>query len=221
MRWNAWQRQPPKSIERRSQLRQGSEQGRLWAQGTARVGEHYRVRRIPVIKKQAISAYDPRVIEATGVAMMATAQGADHTAGNLPRLKTRDMNIDQIIEQSLAHQARVAANDSLGLCIFGMSVTNPNTEFLANALNAAHGTTLTKDFFEPLGREALRLFLADAPHFVLLDIMMPGANGYDVCRETRARDPDVPIIFISAMLSLGLRSISSTTSRSGTRSTSS
>jgi aldehyde:ferredoxin oxidoreductase len=140
-----------------AEMRRGSENGRLWAQGTARVGEHYGVRRVPVIKKQAISAYDPRVIEATGVAMMATAQGADHTAGNLPRLKTREMTIDQIIEQSLAHQARVAANDSLGLCIFGMSVTNPNTEFLANAINAAHGTTLTKDFFEPLGREALRM----------------------------------------------------------------
>jgi DNA-binding response OmpR family regulator len=48
------------------------------------------------------------------------------------------------------------------------------------------------------GREAVRLYLADAPHFVLLDIMMPGANGYDVCREIRGRDPDVPIIFISA-----------------------
>jgi two-component system, OmpR family, alkaline phosphatase synthesis response regulator PhoP len=48
------------------------------------------------------------------------------------------------------------------------------------------------------GREALARYTADAPHFVLLDIMMPGANGYDVCREIRARDPDVPIIFISA-----------------------
>jgi aldehyde:ferredoxin oxidoreductase len=140
-----------------AEIRQGTEKGRLWAQGTARVGEHYNVRRVPVIKKQAISAYDPRVVEATGIAMMATAQGADHTAGNLPRLKTREMDIAQIIEQSLAHQARIAANDSLGLCIFGMSVTNPNTEFLANAINAAHGTSLTKDFFEPLGREALRL----------------------------------------------------------------
>jgi aldehyde:ferredoxin oxidoreductase len=140
-----------------AEMRRGSERGRLWAQGTARVGEHYQVRRVPVIKKQAISAYDPRVIEATGVTMMATAQGADHTAGNLPRLKTREMDAGHIIEQSLAHQARVAANDSLGLCIFGMSVTNPNTEFLAETLNAAHGTSLTKDFFEPLGREALRL----------------------------------------------------------------
>jgi aldehyde:ferredoxin oxidoreductase len=140
-----------------AEMRRGTEQGRLWAQGTARVGAHYNVRRVPVIKKQAISAYDPRVVEATGITMMATAQGADHTAGNLPRLKTREMTAEQIVEQSLAHQARVAANDSLGLCIFGMSVTNPNTEFIANALNAAHGTSLTKDFFEPLGRDALRL----------------------------------------------------------------
>jgi len=140
-----------------AEIRQGTEKGKLWAQGTARVGEHYHVRRVPVIKKQAISAYDPRVVEATGITMMATAQGADHTAGNLPRLKTREMDTAAIVEQSLAHQARVAANDSLGLCIFGMSVTNPNTEFLANAINAAHGTDLTKEFFEPLGREALRL----------------------------------------------------------------
>src|SRR5437762_9263585 len=140
-----------------AEIRQGTETGRLWAQSTARVGEHYNVRRVPVIKKQAISAYDPRVVEATGIAMMATAQGADHTAGNLPRLKTREMELPAIIEQSLAHQARIAANDSLGLCIFGMSVTNPNTEFIANAINAAHGTSLTKDFLEPLGRATLRM----------------------------------------------------------------
>jgi len=120
------------------------------------VGEHYKVRRVPVIKKQAISAYDPRVVEATGISMMATAQGADHTAGNLPRLKTREMDLESLVSQSLLHQTRVAANDSLGLCIFGMSVTNPNTEFIAAAANAAHGTTLTKDFFEALGRDALR-----------------------------------------------------------------
>jgi aldehyde:ferredoxin oxidoreductase len=140
-----------------AEIRRGTDTGRLWAQGTARVGQHYNVRRVPVIKKQAISAYDPRVVEATGITMMATAQGADHTAGNLPRLKTREMDTAAIIEQSLAHQARVAANDSLGLCIFGMSVTNPNTEFIANAINDACGTTLGKDFFEALGRDTLRL----------------------------------------------------------------
>jgi aldehyde:ferredoxin oxidoreductase len=140
-----------------AEIRQGTEKGRIWAQGTARVGEHYNVRRVPVIKKQAISAYDPRVVEATGITMMATAQGADHTAGNLPRLKTREMDTEALLSQSLAQQVKVAANDSLGLCVFGQSVTNPNTEFLANTINAAHGTSLTKDFFETLGRETLRL----------------------------------------------------------------
>jgi len=138
-----------------AEIRKGSEQGRLWAQGTARVGDHYKVARIPVIKKQAISAYDPRVIEATGISMMATAQGADHTTGNLPRLKTREMDLDALISQSLVAQTNCAATDSLGLCIFGRSVTEPNTQFLADAINAAHGTTLTKDFFAELGRETL------------------------------------------------------------------
>ena len=140
-----------------AEIRKGTEKGRLWAQGTARVGEHYKVSRVPVIKKQAISAYDPRVVEATGISMMATAQGADHTAGNLPRLKTREMDLESLVSQSLLHQTRVAANDSLGFCIFGMTVTNPNTEWLTSAINAAHGTTLTPDFFEALGRDALRL----------------------------------------------------------------
>ena len=47
------------------------------------------------------------------------------------------MDLDALISQSLLQQTRVAANDSLGLCIFGMSVTNPNTEFLTTAINAA------------------------------------------------------------------------------------
>jgi aldehyde:ferredoxin oxidoreductase len=140
-----------------AEVRAATEKGRVWAQGTARVGEHYRVGRVPVIKKQAISAYDPRVVEATGIAMMATAQGADHTAGNLPRLKTREMDLASMIEQSLVAQTNTAATDSLGLCIFGRSVTEPNIEFIVNAINAACGTALTADFFAALGRETLRL----------------------------------------------------------------
>ncbi len=140
-----------------AEIRQGTENGRLWAQGTARVGAAYNVKRVPVIKKQALSAYDPRVIEATGISMMVTAQGADHTVGNLPRLKTRDMGVEELMAQSLLQQARVAANDSLGLCMFGQTVTNFQAQFIAEAINAAHGTELTADFFLELGREVLRL----------------------------------------------------------------
>src|SRR5574340_148750 len=44
-------------------MRQGNERGRLLARGAARVGAHYGVARVPVVKRQGISAYDPRVIE--------------------------------------------------------------------------------------------------------------------------------------------------------------
>jgi aldehyde:ferredoxin oxidoreductase len=140
-----------------AEMHRGTENGKIWAQGTARVGEHYNVKRVPVIKKQAISAYDPRVVEATGITMMATAQGADHTAGNLPRLKTRDMDAATIVTQSLAVQTTTAATDSLGLCIFGRSVTEAQLQFITDAINAAHGTSLTPAFFTALGQEALKL----------------------------------------------------------------
>ena len=74
-------------------LLEGNEQGKFYAQGTARVGEQLNFHRLPVIKKQALSAYDPRVIEVTGISMMVTAQGADHTAGNVPKLKTVDKDL--------------------------------------------------------------------------------------------------------------------------------
>jgi aldehyde:ferredoxin oxidoreductase len=75
----------------------------------------------------------------------------------LPRLKTREMDADSLVSQSLMAQTTVAATDSLGLCIFGRTVTDVNAQFLADALNAAHGTQLTTDFFEALGRETLKL----------------------------------------------------------------
>ena len=48
------------------------------------------------------------------------------------------------------------------------------------------------------GTAALDLFGREKPDFVCLDIMMPGSDGYAVCREIRRQDAGVPIIFISA-----------------------
>jgi aldehyde:ferredoxin oxidoreductase len=138
------------------QIRNGTENGKLWSKGTAAVGEHYGIQRVPVIKRQAISAYDPRVIEATGISMMVTAQGADHTVGNLPRLKTREMDLATLKKLSFEDQIKTAAQDSLGLCIFGRAVTTTNISFIVNAINAALGTNLTDAFYFELGREALK-----------------------------------------------------------------
>ena len=48
------------------------------------------------------------------------------------------------------------------------------------------------------GRQAWQLFKQHRPNFVCLDVMMPEMNGYEVCKQIRAVDPQVPIIFLTA-----------------------
>ena len=48
------------------------------------------------------------------------------------------------------------------------------------------------------GQEAVNLYKDQKPDFVLLDIMMPLIDGYEVCRRIRKTDEQVPVIFISA-----------------------
>ncbi len=48
------------------------------------------------------------------------------------------------------------------------------------------------------GQEALTLYKERVPDFICLDIMMPKMSGYDVCREIRKTNTQIPIIFISA-----------------------
>ena len=135
----------------------GTERGRLLAQGTARVGVHYQVARVPVIKGQAISAYDPRVIEVTGISMMSTAQGADHTTGNAPTFDCKGKSTEELVAVSLAAQTLCATADSLGLCLFGRAVTSTSSELIVTALNDAHGTALEPAFLQTLGRDVLRM----------------------------------------------------------------
>ncbi len=60
---------------------------------------------------------------------------------------------------------------------------------------------LTKECFDTKtvndGEEALIAFEQYAPNLILLDLMLPGIDGYQVCREIRSKS-DVPIIMLSA-----------------------
>ena len=47
------------------------------------------------------------------------------------------------------------------------------------------------------GEEALQAFEQYNPNLILLDLMLPGIDGYQVCREVRAKS-NVPIIMLSA-----------------------
>ena len=60
---------------------------------------------------------------------------------------------------------------------------------------------LIKECFDTMivndGEEALSVFPTYQPNLVLLDLMLPGIDGYQVCRELR-KDSSVPIIMLSA-----------------------
>ena len=62
-------------------------------------------------------------------------------------------------------------------------------------------TYTTKEGYNPIiaadGEEALKLFEESNPSAVLLDVMMPKMDGYEVCRKIRAKS-NVPIILITA-----------------------
>mgnify|MGYP001247386397 CR=1 FL=1 len=48
------------------------------------------------------------------------------------------------------------------------------------------------------GNAGLAAVLGEPPDLVLLDIMLPKLNGYEICRQVRARKLDLPIIMLTA-----------------------
>ena len=66
-------------------------------------------------------------------------------------------------------------------------------------------TALTSEGYEARGckdgDEALVAFAQRRPDLLILDVMMPGKSGFDVCVEVRRADPSVPILFLTAKAS--------------------
>lgn len=71
-----------------------------------------------------------------------------------------------------------------------------NVEILVEALKGDYKLAVAID-----GERALRAVERNPPDLVLLDIMMPGMDGYEVCRRLRAAEPtrELPIVFLSAL----------------------
>src|SRR5437899_1400915 len=64
---------------------------------------------------------------------------------------------------------------------------------------------LSSEYFDVLsaynGRSALEIADSELPDVILLDVMMPRMDGFEVCRRLKAnpRTADVPVVMVTAM----------------------
>ncbi len=153
------------AIELIKEVGKGSPLGRIIGGGAAATAKAFGLERAPVVKGQAMPAYDPRAIMGIGVTYATSPMGADHTAGYAIATNILKVGgfVDPLkpegqIELSRNLQIATAAIDSTGMCLFiAFAVLDQPETFqaLLDLLNSFHGLSLTGDDVTALGKSIL------------------------------------------------------------------
>jgi aldehyde:ferredoxin oxidoreductase len=154
------------AIDLVKQVGQGTHLGRILGNGAAVTGKVFGVERVPVVKGQAMPAYDPRAVQGIGVTYATTPMGADHTAGYAVATNIMKVggDVDPLKPEGQAELSRnlqiaTAAIDSTGMCLFiaFAIMDQPETfQALIDSLNAFYGLSLTADDVAELGKSVLK-----------------------------------------------------------------
>jgi len=154
------------ALELIKEIRKGTPMGRIMGSGAAAVGQMYGLTRVPVVKKQAIPAYDPRAVKGVGLTYATTPMGADHTAGYAVATNILKVGgfVDPLrkegqVELSRNLQIATAAVDSTGMCLFvAFAILDIADGFnaLIDMINARYNLSLTADDVVELGKSILR-----------------------------------------------------------------
>ncbi len=154
------------AIDLIEQVGKGTPLGRIIGAGAAVTGKVFGVERVPVVKNQALPAYDPRAVQGIGVTYATTTMGADHTAGYAIATNILKVggHVDPLkpegqIELSRNLQIATAAVDATGMCLFiaFALLDQPETfQALIDMINAFYGLQLTGDDVAALGKQILK-----------------------------------------------------------------
>jgi aldehyde:ferredoxin oxidoreductase len=146
-------------------LFEGGEPGRILGDGAEAVGNKFGVAHIPVVKHQAMPAYEPRAIQGMGVTYATSTMGADHTAGYTVTANILGVggNVDPLKaagqgELSKNLEIATAMIDAMGLCLFVAFpvLDNPDAFVAIYDMATAHtGDKWDTDELMRLGRETL------------------------------------------------------------------
>ena len=148
------------------EIGEGTPIGRVIGSGAQVTGKVFGVKRIPVVKGQAMPAYDPRAVKGMGVTYATSTMGADHTAGyatgaNILGVggKVDPHQVEGQVDLSRNLQIATAALDSTGLCLFvAFPVLDDPTALVSicEMISAKYGVTYTTDDFVEFGKKVLR-----------------------------------------------------------------
>ena len=148
-----------------SEVGKGTPLGRIIGSGAGATGKAFGVERVPVVKNQALPAYDPRAVQGMGVTYATTPMGADHTAGYAVTANILKVGgfVDPLkpegqVELSRNLQIATAAIDSTGMCLFiAFPVLDQPETFnaLVELLNGFYDINLTADDVTALGKKVL------------------------------------------------------------------
>ncbi len=155
------------AIRLMEEVGEGTPLGRILGCGAEMTGKTYGVERVPVVKHQALPAYDPRAVQGIGVTYATSTQGADHTAGYAIATNVLKCggDVDPLkpegqVELSRNLQIATAAIDSTGMCLFiaFAIMDQPETfQALLDMLNAFYGANMTGDDVVALGKKVLSI----------------------------------------------------------------
>jgi aldehyde:ferredoxin oxidoreductase len=145
----------------------GTENGKMIGNGVKFTGEKLGVKRIPHVKGQGLSGYDPRILKGTGVTFATSPQGADHTAGIvLPgphHPKYSPVEPTGQAPESRFMQQWMAAVDTLGYCMMIGMTFMEEKQNSAIDLNVIEGVTavtgekLSPTYITDLGEAVLQI----------------------------------------------------------------
>jgi aldehyde:ferredoxin oxidoreductase len=130
------------------EIAEGTEVGRAIGDGALAVGKKRKHHRIPVVKGQALPAWDPRPLQATGVTYATSPMGADHTAG---LIINPGMPQDQFAQASQESQIINAACDSSGFCQF----LQPTIADIAQFYSLLYGEDVAREQVADIGWQCL------------------------------------------------------------------
>ncbi|MHB1134603.1 MAG: aldehyde ferredoxin oxidoreductase family protein [Chloroflexota bacterium] len=156
--------------------------GRILGNGAAFTARAYGVSRVPVVKGQAMPAYEPRAVKGIGVTYATTTMGADHTAGYTiaPEILGVSGKVDQFTldkgELSRNFQSATALIDTSGHCLFiAFPILDIASGFEGLLEECAGVLGVSTDEISAIGNKVLRIERAfnEAAGFGPADDRMP------------------------------------------------